>query len=148
MKNKKKLIISSIISIIGISILVLGLTTPNTRNNKLNTNNENHKLNDPTIKFDVMITNFTIKRKEKNSLSLSFFINNNNEKEIENTKLYIKFYDKSTLLNTFEYEINNLEINNTIFVESNIDFEFENITKYIFKINDVEKELIPLEIYN
>lgn len=156
MKNKRKIII--ILFLFGIGLIIFGLFSyhQNTSLNK-NRNGSSHeetyydieedslvkdKKYTPITNFsnknqsleELNILNFTCVQNEENMI-LNFDLENLLDKDISNEILKINFYQEDKLLDTFEYEIEELKSHDMISVNINYSGEnIEDINQYEFEI--------------
>lgn len=133
MKKKLKKI-AIIIFVIGLILIFYGIINFKDNNKEIETSKENAYIN---------LYNFYSKTKEKNLLEISFNILNTSENTLNDQIIYLNFYQDNKLLYTYEYEIIELDYNNSIDVQSFIEFEFDNIDKYELVVNDIKKEIVP-----
>jgi len=157
MKNKTKKILSLLILLVGIILLVVSTilflkdkdnnsnnnNTNNTcsdnncNNNNQNNNNENNIEN----KKDLEIENLCVTKQEDEIIKVIYNLVNNKEVKINNQKMYINFYNNEKLLYEYEYDIDEMNINETITVDVMLDVKYSEITKYEFVFQDTKKEI-------
>ena len=149
MTNKKIIVISLIILIMGIGLFSYGIFNyrNTTKNDKVEDNDtpiiDNSKNNDYEKK--VSISNFIIENNEENYVTISFDIANNSGEIINGKDLKINFYNESELIYTYEYTVEELNIYDQIGIKTDLELEIQTITKYEFEIDDYKEEIIPIE---
>ena len=117
MKNKKIILIISIVLLIIISIIVYiiikNLLIP------VKITNASYKIdndNNPIIKFDIT--------------------NKSSEEDLNNGIVYIDFYNKKELIYTSLYKLNKLKKDSTLTIETIAGFEHDDLTNYKIRYND------------
>ena len=126
MKSKK--IIALIILLLGIIMITFGIINFSSKNNNI----DNSSQEDLKIK----ITNFRVNM-NNNIVNLSFNISND-EKPLKEQPLKLNFYENDNIVYVYEYSIDELETFAEIKVEANLEFEYKEITKYEFVINNTK----------
>ncbi len=131
MKSKK--IIALIILLLGIIMITFGIINFSSKNNNI----DNSSQEDLKIK----ITNFRVNM-NNNIVNLSFNISND-EKPLKEQPLKLNFYENDNIVYVYEYSIDELETFAEIKVEANLEFEYKEITKYEFVINNTKFNMNP-----
>ena len=131
MKSKK--IIALIILLLGIIMITFGIINFSSKNNNI----DNSSQDDLKIK----ITNFRVNM-NNNIVNLSFNISND-EKPLKEQPLKLNFYENDNIVYVYEYSIDELETFGEIKVEANLEFEYKEITKYEFVINNTKFNMNP-----
>lgn len=141
MKNKKIFIILG--SLIGVLLIIaciyLIANKDNSNNNKPN-DNKNNTEEKPSKISSFEISLFEVEL-SKNKVNMSFKLTNKSKEVINDKYLSINLYNKDNLLYTYDYKITNINANESVYVNANPEFEYDNITKYEFVI-DKEKVVI------
>ncbi len=140
MKDKKKLIII-LGSLIGILLIIacIYLIVNKDSNNKLNDNKNNTEEKPSEISsFEISLFDVEL---DKNKVNMSFKLTNKSKDVINDKYLSINLYNKDKLLYTYDYKITNINANESVYINANPEFEYDNITKYEFVI-DKEKVVI------
>lgn len=154
-KDKKNLLIL-IIGVVGIIILIFGISytinsssnnnsgeNSSTNNNDSN-NNENNENNLPVVNVSVFeISNLEMLKNTPNKVAMGFKIVNKSKEKIDNKSLFIKFYEKDKLVHTYEKIITDLNSNDSKYMQVNREFEYKEITKIEFQIGDEVVSLKP-----
>ena len=143
MKDKKKLIIilGSLIGILLIIACIYLITNKgdSSNNNKQNDNKNNTEEKPSEISsFEISLFDVEL---DKNKVNMSFKLTNKSKDVINDKYLSINLYNKVKLLYTYDYKITNINANESVYINSNPEFEYDNITKYEFVI-DKEKVVI------
>ncbi|MCI5701954.1 MAG: hypothetical protein MR266_04235 [Erysipelotrichaceae bacterium] len=143
MKDKKKLIIilGSLIGILLIIACIYLITNKgdSSNNNKQNDNKNNTEEKPSKISsFEISLFEATL---NKNKVDMSFKLTNKSKETINDKYLSINLYNKDKLLYTYDYKITNINANESVYINANPEFEYDNITKYEFVI-DKEKVVI------
>ncbi len=150
--KKRNLIIGICALVVGISVLIIGLVTIKANmKEKLGTNIQNTNKNEEkdNIYKDSQIIIFDYKMTEsKEDIKVSLEVYNNREDTIENTALFLDFYDNSKkVVYTLEIPVEHLEGGKILEVkDKRAVFIYDKITNHKFRfldINDVpviEKE--------
>lgn len=131
MKSKK--IIALIILLLGIIMITFGIINFSSKNNNI----DNSSQDDLKIK----ITNFRVNM-NNNIVNLSFNISND-EKPLKEQPLKLNFYENDNIVYVYEYSIDELETFGEIKVEANLEFDYTEITKYEFVINNTKFNMNP-----
>ena len=131
MKSKK--IIALIILLLGIIMITFGIINFSSKNNNI----DNSSQDDLKIK----ITNFRVNM-NNNIVNLSFNISND-EKPLKEQPLKLNFYENDNIVYVYEYSIDELETFAEIKVEANLEFDYTEITKYEFVINNTKFNMNP-----
>lgn len=131
MKSKK--IIALIILLLGIIMITFGIINFSSKNNNI----DNSSQEDLKIK----ITNFRVNM-NNNIVNLSFNISND-EKPLKEQPLKLNFYENDNIVYVYEYSIDELETFAEIKVEANLEFDYTEITKYEFVINNTKFHMNP-----
>lgn len=131
MKSKK--IIALIILLLGIIMITFGIINFSSKNNNI----DNSSQDDLKIK----ITNFRVNM-NNNIVNLSFNISND-EKPLKEQPLKLNFYENDNIVYVYEYSIDELESFAEIKVEANLEFDYTEITKYEFVINNTKFNMNP-----
>lgn len=131
MKSKK--IIALIILLLGIIMITFGIINFSSKNNNI----DNSSQDDLKIK----ITNFRVNM-NNNIVNLSFNISND-EKPLKEQPLKLNFYENDNIVYVYEYSIDELETFGEIKVEANLEFDYTEITKYEFVINNTKFYMNP-----
>ena len=134
MKFKLKKILSFIFLILGIIMLGLGIFNFNLTKKTNMDNNQNN--------LDFRIVNFHVDINTPNNIKISFNIVNS-ETLLKDQNLKINFYENSNIVYTYEYSIDELEALGEIKVETNLEFDYTEITKYEFVINNTKFYMNP-----
>ena len=134
MKFKLKKILSFIFLILGIIMLGLGIFNFNLTKKTNMDNNQNN--------LEFRIVNFHVDINTPNNIKISFNIVNS-ETLLKDQNLKINFYENSNIFYTYEYSIDELETFAEIKVEANLEFEYKEITKYEFVINNTKFNMNP-----
>ena len=134
MKFKLKKILSFIFLILGIIMLGLGIFNFNLTKKTNMDNNQNN--------LEFRIVNFHVDINTPNNIKISFNIVNS-ETLLKDQNLKINFYENSNIVYTYEYSIDELETFAEIKVEANLEFEYKEITKYEFVINNTKFNMNP-----
>ena len=130
---KKKNIIALMILLLGISLVIISI--------KMNKKNESNNL-DYSDKVNFNIENFSVKQVNDN-FNVYFIIKNLDDKDYSRKKLIINFYQEDELIYKTDYELTGLKSYDSMEIDSKLDFNGENITKYEFVIDTVKKEFNP-----
>ena len=101
------------------------------------TNMDNNQNN-----LEFRIVNFHVDINTPNNIKISFNIVNS-ETLLKDQNLKINFYENSNIVYTYEYSIDELETFAEIKVEANLEFEYKEITKYEFVINNTKFNMNP-----
>ena len=151
-KKKKNLIIGFLLVGILVVILVFFAFKKNIFNNNANPNkDENINLNPNQGEKETEVSTFSISKFEvdKNvsgQVSLFFKLTNKSKEAIKDKYLDINMYDGKDLLYTYDYLIENLKVDEFIYVEATANFSYKNISKYEFVIDDIKVSLEPVYI--
>lgn len=139
LKNKKILaIIFLILGIIIIFVSVIIFFVEKNQNLNNNTNTESEmKLN---------IFNFQVDTNTTNAVRIIFDLRNEGDKTISNQDLLLNFYHNDDIIYVYEYTIDELASLDETTIETNLSFEYEEITKYEFVIDNLKQELVPFSI--
>lgn len=135
MKFKLKIILSIIFLILGIIMLGLGIYNFNLTKK---TNMDNNQKN-----LEFRIINFHVDINTPNNIKISFNIVNS-ETLIKDQILKLNFYENDNIVYVYEYSIEELESLGEIKIEANLEFDYTEITKYEFVIDNTKLNLIPL----
>ncbi len=130
---KKKYIITLMILLLGISLVIISI--------KIIKKNPSNNL-DYSDKIDFNIENFSVKQVD-DTFNVYFIIKNLDDKDYSKKKLIINFYQKDELIYKTDYELTGLKSYDSMEIDSKLDFNGENITKYEFVIDTVKKEFNP-----
>lgn len=130
---KKKNIIALMILLLGISLVIISI--------KMNKKNESNNL-DYSDKVNFNIENFSVKQ-VNDTFNVYFIIKNLDDKDYSRKKLIINFYQEDELIYKTDYELTGLKSYDSMEIDSKLDFNGENITKYEFVIDTVKKEFNP-----
>lgn len=139
MKIKKIFILLG--SLIGILLIIacIYLIVNKDSNNKLNDNKNNTEEKPSEISsFEISLFDVEL---DKNKVNMSFKLTNKSKDVINDKYLSINLYNKDKLLYTYDYKITNINANESVYINANPEFEYDNITKYEFVI-DKEKVVI------
>lgn len=101
------------------------------------TNMDNNQNN-----LEFRIVNFHVDINTPNNIKISFNIVNS-ETLLKDQNLKINFYENSNIVYTYEYSIDELEALGEIKVETNLEFDYTEITKYEFVIDNTKLDMIP-----
>lgn len=126
---KKKYIITLMILLLGISLVIISI--------KIIKKNPSNNL-DYSDKIDFNIENFSVKQVD-DTFNVYFIIKNLDDKDYSKKKLIINFYQKDELIYKTDYELTGLKSYDSMEIDSKLDFNGENITKYEFVIDTVKK---------
>lgn len=130
---KKKNIIALMILLLGISLVIISV--------KMNKKNQSNNL-DYSDKINFNIENFSVKQ-VNDTFNVYFIIKNLDDKDYSRKKLIINFYQKDELIYKTDYELTGLKSYDSMEIDSKLDFNGENITKYEFVIDTVKREFNP-----
>lgn len=130
---KKKYIIALMILLLGISLVIISV--------KMNKKNQSNNL-DYSDKVNFNIENFSVKQ-VNDTFNVYFIIKNLDDKDYSRKKLIINFYQEDELIYKTDYELTGLKSYDSMEIDSKLDFNGENITKYEFVIDTVKKEFNP-----
>ncbi len=130
---KKKYIIALMILLLGISLVIISI--------KIIKKNPSNNL-DYSDKIDFNIESFSVKQVD-DTFNVYFIIKNLDDKDYSKKKLTINFYQKDELIYKTDYELTGLKSYDSMEIDSKLDFNGENITKYEFVIDTVKKEFNP-----
>ena len=130
---KKKNIIALMILLLGISLVIISV--------KMNKKNQSNNL-DYSDKVNFNIENFSVKQVD-DTFNVYFIIKNLDDKDYSRKKLIINFYQEDELIYKTDYELTGLKSYDSMEIDSKLDFNGENITKYEFVIDTVKKEFNP-----
>lgn len=130
---KKKYIIALMILLLGISLVIISI--------KISKKNQSNNP-DYSDKIDFNIENFSVKQVD-DTFNVYFIIKNLDDKDYSKKKLIINFYQKDELIYKTDYELTGLKSYDSMEIDSKLDFNGENITKYEFVIDTVKKEFNP-----
>ena len=130
---KKKNIIALMILLLGISLVIISV--------KMNKKNQSNNL-DYSDKVNFNIENFSVKQ-ANDTFNVYFIIKNLDDKDYSRKKLIINFYQEDELIYKTDYELTGLKSYDSMEIDSKLDFNGENITKYEFVIDTVKKEFNP-----
>lgn len=135
MKFKLKIILSIIFLILGIIMLGIGIYNFNLTKKTNMDNNQNN--------LEFRIINFHVDINTPNNIKISFNIVNS-ETLIKDQILKLNFYENDNIVYVYEYSIEELESLGEIKIEANLEFDYTEITKYEFVIDNTKLNLIPL----
>lgn len=121
------------ILLLGISLVIISV--------KMNKKNQSNNL-DYSDKVNFNIENFSVKQVD-DTFNVYFIIKNLDDKDYSKKKLIINFYQKDELIYKTDYELTGLKSYDSMEIDSKLDFNGENITKYEFVIDTVKKEFNP-----
>ena len=99
--------------------------------------------NSNDYKKELCISNFSVLDDETSIKQINFDITNNTENVIKNKKLKINFYNENKLINTFEYEIEEIGIKDSLGIETSIEINDMKITKYEFEFDGFKTDVVP-----
>ena len=154
LENKKKLLII-FLGVAVVIFLVLGiylLTKKEPDNNNLDNNNNNPpqvgENNNPvqTKPMEIStfeVSNFEVKKNTPNEVNMVFKIVNKSKEDIKGKTLDINMYNKDKLLYTYGYVIEDLKVEEYMYVQANANFEYDKITKFEFQIDDKKVSIDP-----
>lgn len=131
MKSKK--IIALIILLLGIIMITFGITNFSSKNNNIDNSSQDD--------LKIRITNFRVNM-NNNIVNLSFNISNG-EEPLKEQPLKLNFYENNNIVYTYEYSIKKLKSLEQLKVETNLEFEYKEITKYEFVINNTKFNMNP-----
>lgn len=131
MKSKK--IIALIILLLGIIMITFGIINFSSKNNNIDNSSQDD--------LKIRITNFRVNM-NNNIVNLSFNISND-EKPLKEQPLKLNFYENDNIVYVYEYSIDELETFGEIKVEANLEFDYTEITKYEFVINNTKFYMNP-----
>lgn len=131
MKSKK--IIALIILLLGIIMITFGIINFSSKNNNIDNSSQDN--------LKIKITNFRVNM-NNNIVNLSFNISND-EKPLKEQPLKLNFYENDNIVYVYEYSIDELETFGEIKVEANLEFDYTEITKYEFVINNTKFYMNP-----
>ena len=131
MKSKK--IIALIILLLGIIMITFGIINFSSKNNNIDNSSQDN--------LKIRITNFRVNM-NNNIVNLSFNISNG-EEPLKEQPLKLNFYENDNIVYVYEYSIDELETLGEIKVEANLEFEYKEITKYEFVINNTKFNMNP-----
>lgn len=131
MKSKK--IIALIILLLGIIMITFGIINFSSKNNNIDNSSQDD--------LKIRITNFRVNM-NNNIVNLSFNISND-EKPLKEQPLKLNFYENDNIVYVYEYSIDELETFGEIKVEANLEFDYTEITKYEFVINNTKFNMNP-----
>ena len=141
MKNKKIFIIlGSLIGVLLIIACIYLIVNKDSGNNTNPNDNKNNPEEKPSEISSFEISLFEVEL-SKNKVNMSFKLTNKSKEVINDKYLSINLYNKDKLLYTYDYKITNINANESVYVNANPEFEYDNITKYEFVI-DKEKVVI------
>lgn len=132
MKFNLKKILFIIFLILGIIMLGLGIFNLTKKTNM--DNNQNN--------LEFRIVNFHVDINTPNNIKISFNIVNG-ETLLKDKNLKLNFYENNNIVYTYEYSIDELEALGEIKVETNLEFDYTEITKYEFVIDNSKFNLNP-----
>lgn len=101
------------------------------------TNMDNNQNN-----LEFRIVNFHVDINTPNNIKISFNIVNG-ETLLKDKNLKLNFYENNNIVYTYEYSIDELEALGEIKVETNLEFDYTEITKYEFVIDNSKFNLNP-----
>ena len=130
---KKKYIIALMILLLGISLVIISI--------KISKKNPSNNP-DYSDKIDFNVENFSVKQVD-DTFNVYFIIKNLDDKDYSKKKLTINFYQEDELIYKTDYELTELKSYDSMEIDSKLDFNGENITKYEFVIDTVKKEFNP-----
>ena len=132
MKFNLKKILFIIFLILGIIMLGLGIFNLTKKTNM--DNNQNN--------LEFRIVNFHVDINTPNNIKISFNIVNG-ETLLKDKNLKLNFYENNNIVYTYEYSIDELEALGEIKVETNLEFDYTEITKYEFVIDNTKFNMNP-----
>lgn len=158
---KKDKLMATILLIIGVGLIILGvinlrknekfeknssnnLSTPNS---EVNNQDDDGRLPDnyASLEEGILLESLTASNSKdedgNKQTKLIYTLLNNTTNNIPNESLKINIYDNSELIDTYEYEINNLEAYDEVEVETDLEFEYKNTYKYEVIFKDMKKEI-------
>ena len=161
MKKNIKIILIILLLIIGIILILYGIynylgNQEQSSNNSLNieendANQEQYISEEKTslpitnysadLLHELEIDNFYVNKSDSNKLIIKYDLINNTENVISNKQLEINFYNQEDLIYTYVYQINELEINDAITIESELDIEYQDITKNEVVVDQYKTEI-------
>jgi hypothetical protein len=140
--NRKRVIIAIILLLIGITTIIIGFSY---QNKEKNTSVDNFNIiNDeiiPNSNVNINLNNFNIEKLD-NEVNIKFNLENYGDTTIKNQKININFYDDN-LLYRYEYIIENLESYNALAISDKLIFNYKEISRYEFEVNNQKTEIIP-----
>ena len=143
MNIKNKRILATVILILGIIIISSSIILFLLNDNKNENNNTNQE---SEIKLNIF--NFQVDTNTTNVVKIIFDLRNEGDKTISNQDLLLNFYHNDDIIYVYEYTIDELASLDETTIETNLSFEYEEITKYEFVIDNLKQELVPFSITN
>lgn len=165
--KKGKIIILIAVFILGVSLVSYGLYSYQNMVNKekkYDTQKENEpstqEVSEEDLKYtpithysssknslrELCISSFLIKKEEDDIIVLQIELINRLNDVVKDKILKINFYQEDNLVNTFEYKLDELEVEDTVSVETGIQIENHTITKYEFEIESFKTTVVPEEM--
>lgn len=145
-KNKKvlfSLIIGFIILIIGIILIFNNIKNDNNEDLKNNNNTLNQENTDLVKIGNFNISNFEVVKNTSNKVGMVFKLTNSGKTDIVNENLDINMYENNKILYTYGYVIEDLKVNEYIYIQANASFNYKEIDKFEFVIGDTKVSVEP-----
>ena len=144
MNKKKIIIIALIILIIGMGLVTVGMILISKNvpsSNPSVSNSENQDVNDidfwnESEQFDKGLIFGKFKTKigeDENDTLLIFSLLNNTNSKFKSNIMKINIYNsKNEIVKEYEYEMEDLELNDEVLIEANIDLKYKN--DYVYEV--------------
>lgn len=152
LKNKKKMLIITLVAIVVIflGVAVFLLTRNDSNSNSLGNNNPgqvegntNLPQTKPTEVSTFEVSNFKVKKNTPNEVNMVFVITNKSKEDILEKTLKVNMYDSEKLIYTYNRIISNLKVEEYIYIQANARFEYDKVTKFEFQIDDSKATIKP-----
>lgn len=144
MKDKKKLAI--ILIIVGILVLgvVVFLLLKNNANDNINNNQPNNNQEEKPVAVSTFdISDFEVSESASGKVKMAFKLTNKSSSKIETEVLDINMYDGTDLVYTYNYLIESLEIDESIYVEATSELDYIKLSRFEFVINSSRVDITP-----
>ena len=144
MKDKKKLAI--ILIIVGILVLgvVVFLLLKNNANDNINNNQPNNNQEEKPVAVSTFdISDFEVSESASGKVKMAFKLTNTADTPIETEVLDINMYDGTNLVYTYNYLIESLEIDESIYVEATSELDYIKLSRFEFVIDSSRVDITP-----
>lgn len=144
MKDKKKLAI--ILIIVGILVLgvVVFLLLKNNANDNINNNQPNNNQEEKPVAVSTFdISDFEVSESASGKVKMAFKLTNTADSEIESEVLDINMYDGTNLVYTYNYLIESLEIDESIYIEATSELDYIRLSRFEFVIDSSKVDITP-----
>ena len=144
MKDKKKLAI--ILIIVGILVLgvVVFLLLKNNANDNINNNQPNNNQEEKPVAVSTFdISDFEVSESASGKVKMAFKLTNTADTPIETEVLDINMYDGTNLVYTYNYLIESLEIDESIYIEATSELDYIRLSRFEFVIDSSKVDITP-----